>query len=125
MGHGWPLPQEKKMRPVTVEIPADGETAPIPLDIYQVGPVQWAILEVDGVVDIDLEFTMDDIWAVGYDPATGEWFATSADSTGETTEGAGRLLDANDNLITPTAVRFTNAGVGTAVGRITQSGVMG
>lgn len=113
------------MRPITIAIPASNPTAPIPLDVYQIGPVEWAIIDVSGVVSIDLEFTLDDVFAVGYNPAAGNWFATAAASTNVAAAGGGRVLDAAGNLITPTAVRFNNGGVGTATGRILQSGVMG
>lgn len=113
------------MRPITIAIPASDATAPIPLDIYQIGPVEWAVLGVDGVIDVDVEYTFDDVYAVGYDPATGNWTIAGGNGQTVTAAAAERLLDVNDQLITPTAVRFNNAGVGTATGRIIQSGVMG
>lgn len=113
------------MRPITIAIPASAATAPIPLDIYQIGPVEWAVLAVSGVVDIDVQYTFDDIYAAGYNPATGNWKIAGGNGETITAAAAERLLDVNDQLITPTAVRFSNAGVGTATGRIVQSGVMG
>lgn len=113
------------MRPITIAIPASDSTAPIPLDIYQIGPVQWAVVGVTGTVDIDVEYTFDDIYAAGYVAASGNWDIAGGNGEAITAEEGERLLDVNDNLITPTAVRFTNAAAGTAIGRIIQSGVMG
>ena len=115
------------MRPVTIPVYASGgDPQPVvPLDVYQVGPVMVQIADIDGTVDIDVTYTLDDIFAAGYDPDTGNWFATGAGTTAVAAATAERLTDANGNLINPTALRCTNAAAGTAQMRVTQSGVMG
>lgn len=107
------------MRPVRVEIPASGNSVPVPLDVYQTGPVTLGIEEVSGVVDIDLQYTLDDIW----DPdVTPSWLDLT---TAETANGAHALVDANNNRIMAIAVRATNGAAGTAQLVVIQQGVQG
>lgn len=112
------------MRPVRVAVPADDPSATVPLDIYQVGPVTISITDVTGVPDIDVEYTLDDIW----DPTvTPEWLPAGAPLNAVATAAAGRLVDATTgDPITPVAVRaLNNNAASTAVMTVVQSGITG
>jgi len=109
------------MRPVRVVIPATGGADPVvvPLDVYQTGPVTLGLSDVDGVVDVDLEYTVDDVW----DPdVTPSWISLVQTLTADAVHA---LVDADGNRIMATAVRATNAGVGTATLVVIQQGVQG
>lgn len=65
------------MRPVTVTtVDASGaakRSTLVPLDIY-VSPFNVTLdAIVSGTVNYDIQYTNDDIWASGYNPATGNW----------------------------------------------------
>lgn len=108
------------MRPVTVSVTGVGSSAPIPMDVY-LNPFNVSMqCTVNGVVTYNVEWTNDDIWAPGYNPATGNWFAAAANLTGATTAQTG-------TLISPvTAIRIRNsAGAGTSTMRVVQSGAVG
>lgn len=113
------------MRPVTVPIGATGtDPVVVPLDLYLQGPITVAILDVDGTVDIDVEYTMADVYDSAFDQATASWFPTGAMFTGATANVAGALTDAAGNPIRPTAIRATNGAAGTANLKVTQAGLI-
>lgn len=106
------------MRPITVDVVGVGTSSVIPLDLYQ-RPfnVSLFITVVSGVIDATVEFTGDDVFAVGYNPAAGNWHP-HADLQNE-------VAAANGTLISPvTAVRLLNAGVGTARLKVVQAGAV-
>jgi hypothetical protein len=113
------------MRPVRVAVPADDVSVVVPIDIYQKGPITVSIAEATGTPDIDVEYTLDDIW----DPAvTPGWFPAGLPLNAvDATPAAGRLVDADtDQPVTPTAVRaINNNAASTAVMTIVQSGIQG
>jgi len=111
------------MRPITQTLSdASGgakATPVIPLDIYPT-PFNVSLqANVTGAATFTVEFTNDDVFAVGYDPNAGTSLWTPI--TGMTAASA----DANATLISPvTAVRMRlTAGAGSVVLRITQSGI--
>lgn len=109
------------MRPVRVAVPAEGNSVPVPLDIYQVAPVTVALANVTGTVTPTLQLTMDDIW----DPdVTPDWVDAPVNISN--TGAPVALVDAAlGTPIMPTAIRVVNAGTGTAVLVVIQRGVMG
>lgn len=114
------------MRPIRVAIPATGTPGPVvPLDIYQKGPVTVAIVSVVGAVNINVQYTLDDVFSPTFNQATAQWFAVSAALTGAVAAAAAAVTDANNNPIVPTAIRATNAGIGTAILQVVQSGITG
>lgn len=105
------------MRPVTVTVVGVGNSAPIPLDQY-ISPfnVSLQIVDLAGAVDMTVEYTNDDVFAVGYDPNTGNWFP-HADLTNQLGAAVG-------TIISPvSAVRLVNADAGTAQLIVRQAGV--
>lgn len=114
------------MRPIRLAIPADDVTIPVPLDIYQKGPVTVGVDSVDGVVDIDIQYTTDDIFAAGYDPSMGNWVNSAAPLDNITAALSAALVDSQGNAIVPTAIRaLNNVDTGTARLVVLQAGVMG
>jgi hypothetical protein len=110
------------MRPVRIAIPASLASAVVPLDIYQ----RWtslAVVGVTGVVDITLQYTLDDVFSPTFDPATANWFALGA--AGIVAAVQRNLADAGGCPTAATGVRALNAGVGTATLQVVQSGIMG
>ncbi len=86
------------MRPVTV-VTTDASggakaAPPIPLDIYQ-NPFNVSFQAiVTGTVNYDVQYTNDDIWAAGYNPATGNWADyTTPDFSGETASKNGSTTE--------------------------------
>ena len=82
------------MRPVTQTLSAAGPGAPIVLD-YRAANF---ITELSGVISgggsltWKVQYTTDDVFAAGYNPATGNWFDTPvATLTAQTTSNAGQL----------------------------------
>lgn len=118
------------MRPIRVPVPAEGASAPVPLDIYQRGAT-LAIVSVEGTVDIELQYTLDDVFAPDFDPTTASWH-TLQDTLGDLSGVGVRSLAAEAQVeggegsdLHATAVRAVNDGNGTAVLQVVQSGVMG
>lgn len=113
------------MRPVRVDVPGSGSSPSIPLDTSQVGPITVSITGVSGTVDIDVQYTLNDIW----DPdVTPEWHDAGAPLNGVSAATGGALVDANvliPQRIVPVAIRALNNAAGTAVMNVVQSGVMG
>lgn len=113
------------MRPVRVPIPATGTPGPVvPLDIYQKGPVSIAVSGVQGAVNIDVEYTLDDVFAANFSQSTAQWFPVAA-LQNLNAAATSQLVDANNAPIMATALRTTNSGAGTAILQVVQSGVMG
>lgn len=104
------------MRPITVTVVGVGVSAPIPLDQY-LTPFQVSLLVVDvaGAVDMTVEYTLDDVFAVGFDPNNANWFPH--------TDLTNQLGVADGTIISPvSAVRLVNDDVGTAQLRVIQAG---
>lgn len=109
------------MRPVTLTT-SDASGAAVassvcPLNLYS-SPFQVTLMaDVTGTVDYDLQYTQDDVYATGYDPASGNW-TSIPDVTGAT-------ADAEATLISPiTAVRILqNSGSGSVSCRVIQAGI--
>lgn len=108
------------MRPITRSLTGVGTDVPIPLDIY-LKPFSVSIaVTVTGTITYSVQWTEDDIFAAGYNPAAGNWFAAAANLTGAVDNQAGSLQ------APVTAVRLiTTAGTGTATMRVVQAGVIG
>lgn len=88
------------------------------LDLY-ISPFQVTLQTyVVGTVNYDVQYTKDDIWAAGYNPATGQWTSVPDDGTGETAA-------TEITLISPvTAVRILqNSGSGSVSMRVIQAGI--
>lgn len=61
------------MRPISVTVLDVGVSAPIPLDIYA-NPTTVAMgVKLIGTCTYTVQHTFDDIFAAGYDPASGTW----------------------------------------------------
>lgn len=105
------------MRPVRIEIPGGDNSEVVPLDWYQDGPVSLAVVNVDGTVDITLQYTLDDVFSEDFDPSTANWFEIATGIT------AAQQEDLGDTR--PTAVRATNGAAGTAELQVVQSGTTG
>lgn len=104
------------MRPITVSVVGAGNSSPIPLDLY-ITPFELTlqISIVSGAINATLQYTNDDVFAAGYNPATGTWF-NHADLVNKVAAAVG-------TIISPvTAVRLVNADTGTAQLRVTQAG---
>lgn len=108
------------MRPVTRSLTGIANDVAVPLDLYQ-SPFNVSIqVTVMGNITYSVQWTVDDVFATGYDPAAGNWFAAAANLTAATTSQAG-------SIVSPvTAVRLiTTAGTGTAAMRVAQAGAVG
>lgn len=95
------------MRPIRVAIPASGASPTVPLDLYATAPfITISIEDIVGVTDIDVEYTLDNIW----DPTvTPTWFPAGAPLNAVAAQVAGRLVGAtNQQPISPVAVRALN-----------------
>ena len=110
------------MRPVTLtSSDASGGAitgAPCPLDIY-ISPFQVTLqANVTGTANFNVEYTNDDVFAAGYNPATGMWTPVTGMN--------GATADAVATLISPvTAIRLVqNSGNGSVALRVTQAGVV-
>ena len=110
------------MRPITVTQSSAGQTQAIPMDTHQV-PFNIGIavvLSAGSSLTYSVEHTFDDVFAQGYNSATGTWFQ----NTGLTAQTA----SANGNYAFPVrAVRLnvTSYTSGNATLNVVQAGVMG
>jgi len=110
------------MRPISVTQTDVGNSNPVPLDLY-LTPFNVTIQCVkSGGPTYTVQYTNDDVFAVGYNPTTGNWF----DLAGITNA----VADAVDSLISPvTAVRLRVTAVGAPTDsvamRVVQAGVFG
>lgn len=109
------------MRPVTVETEdASGgvkASRPIPVN-WRKAPFQLGLqVTTDGTVDYDVQYTLDDIRAEGWDPATANWLPCSQSLDGATS-------DASETFDIPcTALRLVqNDGSGSVLLRIVSAG---
>lgn len=105
------------MRPITLAITGTGQSVPIPLDGY-ITPFQVTLQTlVGGTVSYSIEVTNDNVFAAGYNPATGNWSAVTGLST---LTAAGQAT-----LISPVAaVRINQAsGSGTTTLIVRQAGI--
>lgn len=95
------------MRPIRVTIPASGSSPIVTLDLYPPAPfITIGIGEITGVPDIDVEYTLDNVFDTTLTP---EWFPAGAPLNAVATAVAGRLVgSANAQPISPTAIRATN-----------------
>lgn len=109
------------MRPVTMTTTdaSGGEksTSICPPDVY-ITPFNVTLdVDVTGAATYTVEYTNDDIWAAGYNAATGVWKAVTGLSAAS--------ADAEATLISPVrGIRMRQtAGGGSASLRVTQAGV--
>lgn len=108
------------MRPITRSLTGVANDVPTPLDIY-LTPFNVTIqVIVTGTITYSVQWTNDDVFASGYNPATGNWFAAATNLTNATDNEVGTL----QSPVTATRL-ITTAGTGTATMRVTQAGVFG
>lgn len=88
-----------------------------PLDL-RIAPFQVTLqTAVVGTVNYDIQYTQDNIWAAGYNPATGQWTSIPTVGTGETAASEATLISP------ATAVRILqNSGSGSVSMRVVQAG---
>lgn len=105
------------MKPINVSQTGAGSTDPIPLNL-NINPfnVSMAVV-VTGTVNYTVQYTLDDVWASSYNPATGTWFNHASLVTDTANE--------TGNFAFPVAaVRLTvNSGAGTAAMTVIQAGI--
>ncbi len=110
------------MRPITITQTGVGDSVPVPLDLY-LTPFNVTIqCVISGTPTYTVQYTNDDVYAVGYDPSTGNWFDLAGIDDATT--------DAVDSLISPvTAIRLSvtvaPAPTDSVQMRVTQAGVLG
>lgn len=107
------------MRPVTKTVTGVNASAPIPLDNY-ISPFNVGFgVTVTGSVTYTVQHTFDDIWAKGYNPATGTWFNHP--------DVASQTANADGNYAFPvTAIRLNvSSGSGSATLTAIQAGQVG
>lgn len=104
------------MRPITFPTAAGSTSAPIPLDIY-VSPFSVTVsCEMTGGATATLQYTLDDVFAPNYVPATGVWY-TRADMSAQAT-------NKDVTFIAPVrAVRVQAGGTGSVTTKIVQAGL--
>lgn len=105
------------MRPITISKTGAGASSPVPLDGY-ISPFNVTLRAlVTGTVDYTIQYTSDDVYAVGYNPAVGDWTAI----TGMTVVA----VDSEATLISPiSAVRIlVNSGAGSVALTVRQAGI--
>jgi len=105
------------MRPITMLAVGAVTSGPIPLD-QDISPfsVTLQVSATAGAIVATVEYTGDDVFAVGYNPATGNWFPH--------TDITAVVGDTMGTLISPvSAVRLVNAGAGTAQLIVRQAGI--
>lgn len=105
------------MRPVSVDAVGAVASVPVPLDRYIADfKVSLDLEIVSGAINATVQYTFDDVFASGYNPATGSWF--------DHTDITAAIAKANGTLVSPcTAVRVVNADTGTARLRVFQAGI--
>lgn len=109
------------MKPVTVSVTGVAASVPVPIDMYQ-NPSNIGIQVNPGAgCTYTVQYTFDDVFAVGYNPATGNWINVSeAALVAATTIQTANITDK------ATAFRLNQtAGANTSTMRLVQSGVMG
>jgi len=109
------------MRPVTISVTGVAASVPVPVDQYQ-NPTDIGIEVIPGAgATVTVQYTLDDVFAVGYNPATGNWFSVSAAAlVGAVAAVAAKITDK------ATAFRMNQTvGATTSTMRLVQSGVMG
>lgn len=111
------------MRPVRIAIPASLASSVVPLDIIGGRNVSLAVVGVTGVVDITLQYTLDDVYSSSFNPATANWFSLGAAGIAAAVQR--NLADSGGAPIVATGVRALNAGAGTATLQVTTSGIRG
>lgn len=107
------------MRPARYVL-SDASVAPKISPIYvpnaEITPFNVALnVTVDGTVDFDVEYTFDDVFATGYNPALGEWTIHPTVNGTDSIDG---------NIAYPvTGIRIVlNSGTGSVVFTIIQAG---
>lgn len=107
------------MRTITVSQTGVGKSAPIPLD-YKITPFQVSLAtQLNGASTYNIEYTLDDIRAPGYNPNTGNWYAVNTLS-GVSAAGQGQLV----GPVTAVRINQTASG-GTTTLQVLQAGVIG
>lgn len=109
------------MKPVTITVTGVNPSVPVPVDLYQ-NPTDIGIQVLPGAgATVTVQYTLDDVWATGYNPLTGNWFSVSAAAlVGAIAAAAAKVTDK------ATAFRMNQTvGVSTSTMRLVQSGVMG
>jgi hypothetical protein len=104
------------MRPVTLTNVGVNNSAVCPVDIY-VAPVNIGLnVVVTGTITYTVQYTFDDVFAAGYDPATGNWTAHPTLTLQTTTK--------DSNIAYPVrGIRLnTSSGSGTAALTIIEAG---
>ena len=106
------------MRPVTLTTSGPMSSPVCPLDIYLSSFQVTLAADVTGAVNFDVQYTTDDVWASGYDPALGNWTAV--------TDMVGAIANVTKTIVSPvTAVRLVqNSGAGSVSLRIIQAGAI-
>lgn len=111
------------MRPVRIAIPAASASSVVPLDLYAGRGVSLAVVGVSGVIDVTLQYTLDNVYSTTFDAATAQWFSLGAAGIAAATQR--NLADSGGAPIAATAVRALNAGAGTAILQVTTLGIQG
>lgn len=104
------------MRPTVLSVTGVGVSKPCPTDHY-ISPYNVALgVKVSGTITYTVQYTFDDVFAKGYNPATGSW----TDHPSLTAQSTAK----DSNIAYPvTAIRLkTTAGTGTATLTIIQAG---
>lgn len=112
------VPSGTSATTLTVDTLQVGASQEVPVDVYQNPTNITLAVEVTGVVNYTVQWTVDDVF--GGQPGPFTWVAAAANLTGATTNQVG-------TLVSPVrAVRvLTNSGGGTAKFIVNQGGVMG
>jgi hypothetical protein len=104
------------MRPIRVTVTNAASSPVIPLDQYLTPfNVGLGCDVTGGSPTYTVQYTFDDVWATGFDPATAKWFdhASMTAQTGDT----------NSNIaFAVTAVRMTQTGTGVTTMTVIQAG---
>lgn len=117
------------MRPIrNIAVPASGNSVVVPLDQYEKGDIEVQVQSITGAPSITVQWTNDDVFAAGYNPATGTW-VTCGQPAAMTAAGHGGVITDAQTVprpIRPVAIRFVNAnGASTANMSVVQSGITG
>lgn len=109
------------MRPITIQVTGVADSPPIPIDMYQ-NPTNISVGVVPGAgCTYTVQYTTDDVFAVGYVPANGNWSSVSAGNlVAAVTAQQAKVTDP------ATAYRLhQTAGATVTTLRLVQSGVSG